>query len=369
VLTNEVEAARQQLSAMPTPRLAYVGAIHHGAGTFRGTGPDGGKPRTITLLSRGDVRKPGREVRAGALSCLSELPADFDLPDGAVEGDRRKALALWLTHQSNPLTWRSIANRVWQYHFGVGLVATPNDFGRMGAEPSHPELLDWLALEFRDSGQSLKRLHKLIVMSAAYRQVSHVTPEMAGAARIDSENRLLWRANRRKLEAEAVRDSVLAVSGELDFRMFGPAFQDFAVEKPEHSPHYLYDKFDPSDPRARRRAVYRFIVRSQQQPFMTALDCADPSMLVPRRNESVSALQALALLNNSFMLQIAAKFAERLEGTERSLEKQVRRGFTLALSREPSDGELHDLAGFARQNGMANTCRLLFNLSEFNFVD
>jgi hypothetical protein len=226
-----------------------------------------------------------------------------------------------------------------------------------------------LAVEFRDGGQSLKTLHKLIVMSRAYRQVSSVVPGMAHAAEKDADNRLLWRANRRKLEAEAVRDSVLFVSGELDPRMFGPGFQDFVVEKPEHSPHYMYDKFDPSDPRARRRSIYRFIVRSQQQPFMTTLDCADPSMLVPRRNESVSALQALALLNNKFMLTMADEFAANLGAQEKDLEAQVRRGFSRALSRAPTAAELNDLVEFARRNGLANTCRVLFNLNEFNFVD
>src|SRR4029079_18929924 len=201
------------------------------------------------------------------------------------------------------------------YACGRGLVDSPGDFGRMGQLPTHPELLDWLAIEFRDGGQSLKKLHKLILLSAAYRQTSSGDSETAHAAEVDSENRLLWRMNRRKLEAEALRDSILFVSGQLDPRMCGPGFQDFVVEKPEHSPHYEYDKFDPNDLAARRRSIYRYIVRSQQQPFMTTLDCADPSMLVARRNESVSPLQALALLNNSFMLTMADSFAQRLECT------------------------------------------------------
>jgi hypothetical protein len=141
------------------------------------------------------------------------------------------------------------------------------------------------------------------------------------------------------------------------------------VEKPEHSPHYEYEKFDPDDPRARRRSIYRFIVRSQQQPFMTTLDCADPSMLVAKRNESVSPLQALALLNNAFMLTMAERFASQLEGHDKELDAQVRHAFSRALSRAPSETELRELTDFGGRNGLPNVCRLLFNLNEFNFVD
>jgi hypothetical protein len=175
--------------------------------------------------------------------------------------------------------------------------------------------------------------------------------------------------NRRKIEAEALRDAVLSVSGELDSRMYGPGFQDFVVEKPEHSPHYQYDLFDPENPKAWRRSIYRFVVRSQPQPFMTALDCADPSMLVAKRNESVSALQALALLNNSFMLTMSEHFAQRVEHREKTIAGQVRRSVILALDRPPTEREQTELSKFAEKNGLPNTCRLLFNLNEFNFVD
>src|SRR4030095_3583177 len=138
------------------------------------TGASGGKPRPIHLLLRGNVQKPGKEVGPGALSALTHLPPIFPTEPNQPEGQRRAALAKWLTHRDNPLTWRSIVNRVWLYHFGRGLVDTPNDFGYMGVMPTHPELLDWLACEFRDGGQSFKKLHKLIVTSATYRQTSEV---------------------------------------------------------------------------------------------------------------------------------------------------------------------------------------------------
>ena len=230
------------------------------------------------------MKRPGREVAPGAISGVELLPARFDIPKEAPEGERRAALARWITDEKNPLTWRTIVNRAWQYHFGRGLVETPNDFGRMGALPSHPELLDWLAATFRDDmGGSMKKLHRLIVTSAAYRQSSGTVNEKAAA--FDSGNTLLWRQNRRKLEAEAIRDSVLAVSGKLDLKMGGPSFQDFVVTHPEHSPHYEYQLADPESPALHRRSVYRFLVRSQQQPWMAALDCADPSMLVEKRSD------------------------------------------------------------------------------------
>src|SRR5581483_1852164 len=205
------------------------------------------------------------------------------------EGARRAALAAWITDIRNPLTWRSIVNRVWEYHFGAGIVDTPNDFGRMGSKPSHPELLDWLAVWFRDQGGSLKKLHRLIVTSAAYRQSSQSQPAFA---KIDAENRYLWRMNSRRLEAEAVRDAVLMVSGKLDLATGGPSVQQFYF-KDDHSPVYDYTRFDVDSPASFRRSVYRFIVRSVPDPFMDSLDCPDASLLTAKRNVTLTALQAL----------------------------------------------------------------------------
>jgi hypothetical protein len=312
------------------------------------------------------VTQPGKEAGAGALSALSFAPARFSVESSASEGERRAALAHWITSEKNPLTWRSIVNRVWQYHFGRGLVATTNDFGRNGGLPSHPALLDWLAAEFRDSGGSFKQLHRLIVMSATYRQASAPNGE---AEKIDADNVLLWRQNRRKLEAEAVRDSVLAVSGKLNLKMGGPGWQDFVIEHPEHSPHYEYGLASPDDNKTWRRSVYRFIVRSQTQPWMTSLDCADPSIRVDRRNESLSALQALALLNDGFMVTQARHFAERVQGDAPDLVGQVERACRLALGHPPSAADRDRLIAFAEKNGLPNLCRVLLNLNEFIFVD
>jgi hypothetical protein len=368
----EVVAAR---NALPAPQAVYAGRVHTGSGAFTGTGGNGGKPRPIYILDRGNVTQPKDEVSPGALTCLSQLSGWFDLPKEHSEGDRRAALARWISDDRNPLTWRSIVNRVWQYHFGKGLVDTPNDLGRMGAEPTHPELLDWLAVDFRDGGQSLKKLHKLMVMSHTYRQRSSVAQrafdgdDSRSPQSIDADNRFLWRANRRRLEAEAVRDVVLHVSGRLDLRMGGPSFQDFVVQHPEHSPHYEYHLHDPGDPQTHRRSVYRFLVRSQPQPFMTTLDCADPSMRVDKRNESLSPLQALALLNNGMMVAMSKHCAERLEGEESVRSDQIEKLFDRSLGRKPTPEERAALEVYIENHGLANACRLVFNLNEFTFVD
>jgi hypothetical protein len=340
--------------------------VHSGSGNFAGTGGSGGKPRAIYVLARGDVTRPGKEVGPGAIAGIPGVNGRFDLPPDHREGDRRAALAQWLSDRNNPLTWRSIVNRVWQYHFGRGIVATTNDFGKMGQPPSHPELLDWLAVEFRDNGMSLKKLHRLIVTSATYRQSSASIP---ANTKIDGDNRYLWRQNRRKLEAEAVRDSILLVSGRLDLKMGGPSFQDFVIEKPEHSPHYQYHLHDPEDVKSHRRAVYRFVARSKQQPFMAALDCADPSLAVDRRNETITPQQALALLNNKLAVAMARHFAERVEKLAADDAGRVAAAFRLALGRPPDDKESKLLIAYAKEHGLANACRVILNLNEFVFVD
>ena len=366
-LATELAAISHELVGLPPPEVVYAGTVWHGSGAnFVGTGAKGGRPRPIHVLARGQVTAPGRPIEPGALGMLDFQPARFALSPDAPEGERRLALARWITHRDNPLTWRSIVNRVWQYHFGAGIVATPNDFGHNGAKPTHPELLDWLAAGFRDGGGSIKSLHRLIVTSAAYRQSSN---GIEGKG-VDDGNALLWRQNRRKLEAEALRDAILTASGRLDLRMGGPGWQDFVIERPEHSPHYEYGLADPEDETTWRRSIYRFIVRSQTQPWMTALDCADPSMRVDRRNESISPLQALTLLNNGLMLSQARHFAARLE-RERpgDLSGQIDRALALTLGRAPSPEERAAFVAFAERHGLPNLARAIFNLNEFAFVD
>lgn len=364
LLSAKRQAVREQLSQLPPPQPVYIGAVHTGSGNFVGTGAKNGQPRTIHVLARGDVRKPLKEVGPGVPPVVPGFPPEFDLPAHHTESQRRAALAEWVVSPQNPLTWRSIVNRVWHYHFGRGIVDSPNDFGRMGQLPTHPELLDWLAADFHQQGGSLKTLHRLIVTSHAYRQSSADRVEPAKA---DAQNSLLWRANRRKLDAEAVRDSVLFVAGRLDTRMGGPGFRDFVIERPEHSPHFEYHLHDPRDARAHRRSVYRFLVRSQPQPFMTTLDCADPSMSVDKRNETINPLQALALLNNGLTVVMAEAFAADVTTAEATAS--VTKAFQRAIGRAPTDEERDILVDYARTNGLANTCRVILNLNEFAFVD
>jgi hypothetical protein len=355
------KALDEKLAALPAARLVYGPANFFArAGTFR----PALEPRPISLLARGDVKSPLQRMEPGALSMLG-------LPLGAVrpgeEASYRAALAEWLASPANILTWRSIVNRVWHYHFGAGLVDTPNDFGRLGSQPTHPELLDWLAVWFRDEARgSLKQLHRLIVTSAVYRQASNDRPE---PARVDASNRLLWRMNRARLEAEAVRDAVLQTAGKLDPAQGGPPVRMFLF-KDDHSPIYDYARFDPGTPGANRRSIYRFIVRSVPDPFMDRLDCPDPSVLAPKRNTTLTAIQALALMNNPFMVRMSQAFAARLASeAPAGLPAQVRHAVQLVYQREPRLDEQQEMEAYATSHGLANLCRLLFNTNEFLFAD
>ncbi len=361
-LTASIADVEMAIKALPTGQMVYAAATHFAPqGSFK---PTEGKPRPIHVLRRGEVQLPGDEV-VPSMPPLS-LNGDWRLEGGLSESQRRAALARWLTRPDHPLVWRSIVNRIWQYHFGQGIVATPNDFGRMGAKPTHPQLLDWLACEFRDGGQSFKALHRLIVTSSVYRQSSDHNQQNEA---MDGNNQYLWRVNRRRLEAEEIRDSILSVSGVLNPSAGGPGFYLFELEHPEHSPHYEYHKFDPSHPASHRRTIYRFIVRSQPNPWMTTLDCADSSQSTPRRNETLTSLQALSLLNNRFNLVMAERFAQRLRQQATKLEDQVDLAMQLTTQRRPQPEERREFADFVRQHGLANLCRYMFNLSEFVYLD
>lgn len=365
--TKELAAARADLGKLPKGKMVYAAATHFKSqGNFH---PTEGKLRPVHVLHRGEVNQK-REVAAPVVLPLGQ-GFSWQIKADTTEGERRAALANWLTDHRHPLVWRSIVNRMWQYHFGRGIVATPNDFGRMGAAPTHPDLLDWLAVEFRDGGdwskpQSMKGLHRLIVTSTVYRQSS--TGADASAA-VDGSNQYLWRMARRRLEAEEIRDSILQVSGAMDHTMGGPGYYLFELERTTHSPHYEYHKFDPNDASSHRRSIYRFIVRSQPDPWMTTLDCADSSQSTPKRNETLTSLQALSLLNSRFNLVMAEIFAARVAKEQEALQKQVHSAASLVLQREPDAGELASLTLYARDHGMQNLCRFLFNLSEFIYID
>ena len=351
-----------QLAAFPKGEPVYAAATDFTAqGRFIATS---GKPREIRLLNRGDIRAPGDVMSPGLPPLWPSARERLDLPPTAPESTARAELARALTARDNPLFWRSIVNRVWLWTFGQGLVTSANDFGRMGQPPSHPELLDHLAATLRDDPQhSLKNLVRRLVTSRAYRRASS---HHEGNAALDASNTFLWRAHRRRLTAEEFRDSLLAVSGalRLDARG-GPSFQDFVIEKPQHSPHYQYHLHDPRDPAAHRRSIYRFIVRSQPQPFLTSLDCADPSQSVPQRDESTTALQALAQWNNRLVEAMSDTFGQRL-----AKEKDpVTAAFTRALARPPTSDEHAALTAHLQAHGPAALARVVFNLNAFVYLD
>ena len=361
-LHKRLGAVFVELESLPSVQLVFgASANFKPEGSFV---PSKG-PREIHLLKRGDVKRPGLLMEAGALSCLPGLSSHLAVPESNDEGARRAALAKWITDPANMLMRRSIVNRVWQYHFGRGIVDTANDFGHMGSLPTHPELLDWLAYWFLDHGESLKKLHRLIVTSATYRQSSQ---NNAGFARKDGDNRYLWRMNRERLDAESLRDTLLFLSGKLDLTMGGPSVQQFRF-KDDHSPVYDYSQFDVDSPSGCRRSVYRFIVRSVPDPFMECLDAADPSLLTARRSVTLTALQALSTLNDAFVVRQCEHFAERLKTAASTTQEQVRMAFRLALHRPPSKEELLLFSNYASKYGLANACRVLVNSSEFLFVD
>jgi len=326
-------------------------------------------PRPIHLLHRGEVEQPRHLVGPGALSALEPLGLPFEFDPNLDDPGRRLALANWLSDPRNVLTWRSIVNRVWHFHFGRGLVATPNDFGRNGATPSHPELLDWLAVCFRDDlNGSLKRLHRWIVTSSTYRQSSQADEARAA---IDADNRLLWRAPRSRLDAESIRDAMLLASGALDRTMGGPGFQPFRFQD-DHSP--TYDHLDPAHalaPQTRRRTIYRFVVRSVPHPWIDCLDGADPNQSTPVRTITTTPLQALALWNDPFTLEQAQLMAQRLEqrhGAD-ALQAALIDATRWTWGRVPTDDQLASLTQHAQRYGLAATIRVLFNTSAFLFVD
>jgi len=320
----------------------------------------------VRLLVRGDSESPeGEPLEPAALSSLKMLDPSLGTTDTS-EGERRAALARWITHPGNPLTPRVMVNRLWHWHFGQGIVNTPSDFGFGGDRPTHPELLDWLAMQLQEQGWSLKSLHRMILNSETYRQQSRHDQDAVGIS-VDADNRLLWRQNPQRLEAEAIRDAVLQVSGKLNPERGGPGFEDFTYEE-AYAPIYRYVTADK--PALWRRSIYRYIVRTTPDRFMTTLDCPDPANLTAKRLTTTTPLQSLALYNNDFMLRQSRYFAERIESEagENAVE-QVNRAFQLALGRLPLEQEQRLAVSFVEQDGLFALCRSLLNSNEFVYVD
>jgi hypothetical protein len=346
-LRGRLSEVEQEIGGLAKPPAIYAGRMTTPGPTHR--------------LNRGDPTQPREAIEPGPLSALA---VKFELADRASEAQRRLALARWIANKDNPLTARVIVNRLWQWHFGEGLVSTPSDFGVNGALPTHPELLDWLAAELMEHDWSLKHVHRLIVTSATYRQSSRTRAECLEK---DAATRLLWRFPPRRLEAEPLRDSVLAASGQLDLKPGGAGFSPFQPNANYVRVYTPKTAFTSAD---FRRMIYMTRVRMQVDPVFGAFDCPDGGQAAPKRSRSTTPLQALNLLNSSFLLGQAEQFAKRLQNEAgNDAAAQVRRAFALAFQREPEERELALSLAVIREQGLAVFCRALFNSNEFAYLD
>ncbi len=348
-LVEQLATARRALSPTPVP-VVYTCVPR--------------EPEVTHLLQRGDTRLPAEVVAPRGIDSVAP-GSDWNLAAAAPEAARRVALARWTTQRENPLFARVIVNRLWHHHFGVGLVDTPNDFGFNGSRPSHPELLDWLAAELVDNGYRLKSLHRLLVQSATYRQGSVAR---ADAVEADRGNRLLWRRTPQRLEAEALRDAILAIAGRLQDAGDGPGFEDYLAQQRAGTWSYL--PRDLSGPEVERRTIYRRTTRGGRGGLLDAFDCPDPSTTTPRRAVTTTPLQALALLNNAFVLRMSEALAERVtHDVGAAATAQVGRAFQLAYGRAPRPDEQALALRLVDQQGLATLARVLFNSNEFLHVD
>jgi mono/diheme cytochrome c family protein len=348
------------------------------------------RPRTTHLLWRGDVLNQGPTVEPGVPAVMAIEPLVVPTsPGDAKTTGRRKALAAWITSPNNPLTWRVVANRIWQHHLGDGIVATPSNFGRSGARPTHPELLDYLAQQMLSSGGSWKAMHRRIVMSATYRQAGAAADAAKSHAhKIDPENHLLWHANQRRLEAEVLRDSVLAVAGTLNEHVGGPGV------KPRIRPELLvasqrnkWPEVKQEGPEHWRRSVYIYVKRQLPFPMLELFDQPNAAQTCERRDENVVPTQALVLMNDEFIAEQAGRFADRVaREAGNDFAPQVGRAVQIALGRQARSAEITETVAYldgrakvyhrtqqddaaARRSAMVDFCHVLMNCNEFTYID
>ncbi len=343
-MAAELARLTQRKAELEKPQLVF-------AGTFR-------TPDKTFLLRRGDPEQPAGEVAPAVPVVFSTSP----LPANLTEQERRLALAKWIASPQHPLTARVMVNRIWQHHFGVGLVETASDLGNSGTAPSHPELLDWLATQFIESGWSIKHMQRLITLSATYRQSARID---AAAALIDADSRLLWRYPPRRMEAEAIRDSMLLTTGELNLAMGGPGFNFFKSRGG-------LDGFPPVEqfgPEQMRRMIYSHKVRMESVPIFGAFDCPDAGQPASRRTQSTTAIQALNLFNSSYVIDRSHALAARIKReAPDDVAAQVDAAFKQVLGRKPAKVEMELAMATVREHGLMPLCRALFNSSEFLFV-
>ncbi len=348
------------------------------------------------LLASGDWRKPQQEIKPGFPTLLGTtiVPVAFTQPATATTG-RRAALAQWLAQPDHPLTARVMVNRLWQHHFGQGIVATPSDFGAMGEPPTHADLLDWLAVDLVRNGWSLKHIHRLMVTSATYCQSSGTDPadpQHAKALAADSDNQWLWHARRRRLEGEAIRDAMLLISGQLDRRMFGTSSRPRLPEG--ISLRYAWDP-DEDVAGDSRRSIYLFVKRNMRFPMFDAFDLPDLHNSCGRRSSTTTAPQALLMLNSRLTVELARHWAQRLTATwGHDTAGLVSEAYLAAFGREPSPMEIESAREFlsaqppsadqppevevaagdeasagVRADAVTDFCHALMNANEFLMID
>ena len=348
-LRGDIAEVEAKLKAVPPLRQVWAGLF--------------AEPQDKTFVQLGgDPSRPAAQAFPASLEVLDRTMKPFALPADAPEGERRLALAKWITGDDNALALRVLANRVWHYHFGTGLVDTPGDFGFLGSKPTHPELLDCLATRLRDHGWKIKALHREIMMSKAYRQSS---ASHAEAAKLDKDARLLWRFPPRRLMAEEVRDTVLSVSGKLDLRRGGPPFRLFTYTADNV---WTYHMIERPGAETYRRTVYHQNIRAINVPVIGDFDFPDIVFPVPKRANTTSPMQAFTMLNNGFMLDMADALAARVSSANDD-EAQVRQLYRHLLQRSPSSSEVTRAKTMMSQHGLPALCRALLNLNELLYLE
>ncbi|MEZ6091738.1 MAG: DUF1553 domain-containing protein [Pirellulaceae bacterium] len=346
---RELETAIARRDELSKPPMAYAGSFQQPPPTHR--------------LYRGEPTSPREQVFPAAITSLSTLTNNsLNLDADTPEAERRVALARWIADRGNPLTARVIVNRIWQHHFGTGIVDTPSDFGGNGTPPSHPALLDWLACELIDNNWSLKHLHRVILNSQTWRQQSY--PNDKGMA-VDAGSRLLWRFPPRRLEAEGIRDCILSVTGSLDTRQGGPGFSAFEVEAENVRHYFPKTEFGPED---WRRMIYMTKVRQERDAVFGVFDCPDCSQVVPQRSRSTTPLQALNLFNSRFVIQQSELLVQRLDESTDSPEQKVRLAYELCFGRPATDEEVNASLAFVQSQSWNQFARALLNANEFIFI-
>jgi Protein of unknown function (DUF1553)/Protein of unknown function (DUF1549) len=340
-------------------------------------------PPDLKLLKKGDVHRPVQTVACGSLSGVTALAREFNLPtDDAKTSQRRLQLAKWIVDENNPLTARVIVNRMWQHHFGEGLVRTPDNFGFLGSPPTHPALLDWLAKDLIAHGWKLKRMHKLMVMSNVYRQ-SSIHPQQQSYSQRDAANHYWWHAQRKRLDAEQLRDAILQCSGRLDATMGGPSFMATISDEALEGLSMKSGAYTASPPeQTRRRSIYMFVKRSLAVPMMTVFDSCDTTAPTGRRDVSIVAPQALTLLNNQWVHEESAAMAQRVMTEATGNADRVKKAWELALGRQPNEREwqygINYVVKLQSSDSEDNEskvaawnvlCHTLINTNEFIYLD